>query len=50
MKKRLSCELCGQPYVEAMRIELMNEGVQEDEPEEPPNQMSEPRFNRARSP
>ena len=37
MKKRLLDELSGQPYDEAMRVELMNERVQkeEDEPEEP---------------
>ena len=52
MKKRLSCELCGQPYEETMRVELMNEGVQEeeDEPEEPPNLINEARFNEARRP
>ena len=52
MKKHLSCELCGQPHEEAMRVELLDEGVQEkeDELEEPPNQMSEARFNEARRP
>ena len=52
IKKPFLYKLCGQPYPEARRIELMNKGVQEveDKPEEPPNQMSEPYVNGARKP